>query len=183
MIQQFIILIIALIIAKLLGDIYKEKKFGKSKDFKGGQVIDLSDAWIDLNDLPYQKRQQLLSASEISIYVILNDILERSKYIIFPKISLANLLDITSGAPNRKEYLYRLKERSIDFVICELPDFRPLVLVLVEGQSNGKKKQLTDRLTKNAAEVANLQYIGLNPCKLPSTDELINKLRTFGLDI
>jgi len=183
LIPQLIMLIILLIIGKLLGNIYKEKRFAKSKEFKGGQVIDLSDAWIDLNDLPYQKKQQFLSAIEVSIYMTLNTILEKSKYMVFPKISLANILDITPGAPNRKEYLFRLKERNIDFVICELPDFKPLVLIIIEGQNNGKKKELSDRLTRNAAEVAKLPYIGLNPNKLSSAEELINKLQKLGLDV
>jgi len=180
---QFITLIIISFVLKLLWDIYQQQKYKRKNNTKHGDVIDLSDAWVDLDNMPYQKREQMLTGRELSLYQILTEILSNNNYNIYPKVRLADILTISSQADNRLQYLSRIKERNVDFLICELPELRPVLIILVEGQMKGKKKRALDRFTKKAVEAAGLPCLKVNLNTLPSVNELSKKMRSSGLNI
>ena len=80
-----------------------------------------------------------------------------------------------------KEHFYRLKEKSVDFLICSLPDLKPQLAVFGEGTSDSKKKQLRDRFNKKASEEAGIPIMSLNTSALPSASELARDLMKMGV--
>lgn len=181
--MQFIAAIIVFFILKLLWDMYNQPKKTQKNRSRAGEVIDLSDAWIDLDNMPYQKREQLLKNGELSLYQLLNEILSDYNYQVYPKVRLADILILPSRADNRIQYLNRIQERNVDFLICKVPEFKPVLIVLVEGQAERKKKQLMNNFSKKAAEAAGLPCLQLSLNNLPPVDSLAKNLRTLGLDI
>jgi len=182
---QIIVLIIFLVLAKIIWDSYKGNHINvknKSKS-KSGEVIDITDAWIDLNNMPYRKKEYLLVGRELAAYQNLIELLADTPYSVFPKIGLSDILSVPTETNNRQEYYHRIKERSVDYVICEGPELKPILLILLEGKPEGKKKQLVDRFTKKAAEAAQINYLNLNLSNLPGTEELLNALENKGLII
>lgn len=181
---QVILLLTLLIAAKLIWDIYKDQKPSAPKTrSKAGQVIDLSNAWINPDDLPYKKREHLLSGRELALYQILNDMVDINNYVIFPKVRLADLLSLPAHAKNREEYLHRIKEKNVDFLVCERENLKPVLVVLGEGKSEGKKKQLTDRITRSSIEAAGITVISINLSNLPAPDDLLKNLEVLGLEL
>jgi len=102
-----------------------------------GELIDLSNAFINLDNLPYRKRDYLLSGRDLALYKITYDCLKDSGYSVFPRIRMADVFNVAADADNRSEYLARIKERSVELLVCEGEELSPVLLIGSEGQ--GKK--------------------------------------------
>jgi len=180
---QFILAIIAIVFIKLLWDVYKEQTNKKDSrpSQKGGEVIDLSNAWIDLEDMPYNQRDYLLTGKELALYNLLQDSLPVEEYVVLPRVRLADFINVSPEAKNRIEYANRIKERSADILICEANNLTPVVVVLFEAEAESKKKQLADRFTRKVCEVIGLPCFSLKPAAPPSLSELKIVLRKSGL--
>lgn len=182
---QFILAIIGLILLKLFWDVYKEKmpETPKKKPKKSGKVIDISEAWIDMNNLPYTKKASILSSSEHEVYILLNQVLEESNFKIFPKVRLADFLHIDPHITNSPEYIKRINARSVDFLICNAESFAPVLIVQVHEGNNAKKEQIAENFLERAAKTAKIPVLALNFAHLPSPQDLSRKLKEQGINI
>ncbi len=178
---QLILAGITIIALKLVWDIYKEYSGNSKTKPKKGQVIDLSEAWIDMDNLPYQKKGSLLSRAELALFLLLKEVVNSENFIVLPKVRLEDIISSTPNVHNAEEYLHRLKERSADFLICSLPDLEPQVVVISENSTDSRIKQLGDRFSKKASEEAGLAVITINTADLPSHPELTLLLKGFGV--
>lgn len=181
---QFIFIVIATILIKLLWDVYKgqtQKKTNSRPSSQKGKVIDLSDAWIDLDDMPYSCREYLLSGRELAIYHMLLEILPGESYVVLPRVRLADVVIVSPEARNRMEHIKLIKERSFDLLICAVQDLKPIAAINFATEIEGKKKQLADRFTHKALTAAKLPSLDLRPDSPPSAPELISMLHNLGL--
>jgi hypothetical protein len=181
---QFIIVIIVTVLVKLLWDVYKEqmqKKNNSRPSQKGGEVIDLSNAWIDLDDMPYSRREHLLPGRELAVYHLLLELLPGESYVVLPRVRLADVAIVSPEAHNRIEHSNRIRERNLDLLICAAQDLKPLAAITFEAEVEGKKKQLADRFTRKALEAMGLPCLDLRPGSPPSKSELITMLHKLGL--
>ncbi len=176
---QFLALLIIAIFAKLAWDAYQEYQ---TKNKRNGKVIDLSNAWVDVNDMPYRKRDFILNARELAGFRLISETLD-DRYVVFPKVRLADLLSMPADAPRRQEYLERVKDRRVDFVICASDNLAPLLVVFTISTSNNKKKPAGDRFTLRALESAGLPYTSMDVANLPGSQDLARTLQEAGLAI
>ncbi|MDD3023941.1 MAG: DUF2726 domain-containing protein [Syntrophomonadaceae bacterium] len=171
---QLIIIIILLITGKLLTDIYKESRNKNQQKNASGEVIDVSGAWIDLSDMPFQPRNYLLSESDMALYLLLQKILAGSNYVVFPKIGLSEILQLKSGTKNPHEYNKRIRSSQADCLLCKLPSLQPVLVVL---------NQNSDSFGKRALEEAGLQHLIISPDNMPSEELLRQKIQDTGLKL
>lgn len=182
---QFILAIIAIVFAKLLWDVYKEhiNKKDSRPSQKGGEVIDLSNAWIDLDGMPYDQRDYLLTGKELALYKLLQDALPVENFVILPRVRLADFVNVSPEAKNRVEYLSRIKERSADILICDASNLTPVAVIVFGTETESKKKQLGDQFTCKVCNAIGLPCLSLKSSPLPSLSELTRALRKSGLHI
>ncbi|MEN6348504.1 MAG: DUF2726 domain-containing protein [Syntrophomonas sp.] len=180
---QLVILLLLIIAGKLISDVFRDKFQKSGTRAAKGEVIDISKAWIDMNEMPFRKRDHLLSEPEITVYKMFKQILSGSPYEIFPKIALGELLLLDPGvAHNPQEYLKRARQKSTDWVICELSSFKPVLVVLSEERPENHNHGL-DTFSKQALETAGIPYFSLNPNKPPTLEHLLQELRKLGINI
>ncbi len=182
---QFILAVIAAVFLKLLWDVYKEQtnKKNSKPSQKGGEVIDLSNAWIDLEDMPYNQRDYLLTGKELALYNLLQDAIKVDSYVILPRVRLADFISVSPDARNRVEYASRIKERSADVLICDASNLTPAAVVIFAAEAESKKKQLADRFTRKVCEAVDLPCLNLKPAAPPSLSELKMALQKVGLPV
>lgn len=183
--MQFVAVLLIAIFVKLAYDaILKQwKNSEQSQNRKGrGEVIDLSNAWVDLNDMPYRKRDYLLNPRTLAAYHRLASVLGED-YVVLPRIRLVDLMSVSADAPRHQEYVERIKDRRVDFVICSRNELRPLLVILGCGPGDGKKKQMVDRFTRLALEAGELPYTSLDLIEPPEPGQLRNALRMAGLSV
>ena len=86
--MQFIAILLLIILAKMGYDIYREQQHKiKPKSKKTGQVIDISDTWINIDKLPYRKKDYLLNNRELVVYDTLDHLLMERSTDFLPKFS------------------------------------------------------------------------------------------------
>lgn len=182
---QVIAFVIFLIIAKLIVDFIKDQFSFTAKDKKkepSGEVIDISDAWVDTSTLPYQKKEKVLNQKELSFYNLLAETVAGKDYIICPHMQMSELISVTESS-KQLEYAQRLKERTLDLVLFEAGSFKPLLAFHLEASEPGKNKQISNRFTAKALQAAGLPMIGINLNQLPKPQHLLDELRKQNIDI
>lgn len=179
---QFIALIIILIIAKLIVDMVKDQLNRGKSNPKSGEVIDISDSWVDTGSLPYQKKAQIMTPREIAFFHSLAQVLHDSDYMIAPRLHMSELIGV-SDDPRQQEYLQRLKERNVDLAILEAITFRPVLVISFTEDDIGRKQQLSNSFTAKAVKAAGLPQMDINPANPPLERELLADLRRQGLKL
>lgn len=179
---QFIALVIVFIISKLVIDAIKEQIKPKKNPGKSGDVIDISDAWVDTSKLPYQCRARVLSAKEQVFYQLLADILTDQGYIICPHIQMSELITVTAS-PNYQEYTQRLKDRTLDMAVLDSNNFKPVLAIYMEEPDAHIKNQLSNNFTIKALQAAGLPLLKINLDSIPRKEDLVFTLRKHGLKV
>lgn len=179
---QIIGLIITLIIAKLIVDAVQDKLGGNKDSRKNGEVIDISDSWLDTGSLPYQKKAQLMNPKEITFYHSLDEVLKGSDYVIAPRVHMSELITVADN-PRQQEYLQRLKERNVDLVVLEAFTFRPVLIINFLEEDMGRRQQLSNNFTTKAVKAADLPQLEINLGDPPAGLELSLILRKQGLKL
>lgn len=179
---QLLVVVLVVVLIKMLIDNIKPA-FNKKKPSPSGDFIDISEKWINADDMPYQKNEYLFNNRELLIFNRLKDILDNSRYSVYPHIRLADLLSVPAGTQNRQEYLYRIKERSLDMVVFESSYLKPVLVVNLKTQEDGKRQQITDQFTEKALNTAGIKSIDMDLNSPPDREELQGYLRGFGLEL
>lgn len=179
---QFIGLILIVVLVKLLMDMIKPA-VNKSKSAPKGDFIDISEKWINADEMPYEKNERLLDKRELQIFQMLQNILDGSQYSVYPHLRLAELLKVPADTPNRQEYLYRIKERSLDMVVFESNQLKPVLVIKLKSPDDGKKQQINDEFTETALNSAGLTSMNISLNSPPSRDQLISSFNGMGLKL
>jgi hypothetical protein len=179
---QLIGLVLIVVLVKLLMDYFKPI-VQKSKPAPNGDFIDISEKWINADEMPYQQTDYLLGKRELVIFQMFQNILNESNYTVYPHLRLADLLKVPADTPNRQEYLYRIKERSLDMVIFESVHLKPILVIKLKSSDDGKKQQINDEFTEKALNTAGLKSINISLNSPPSREQLISNLHGLGLKI
>ena len=174
--------IVAILIIFAISIIWSEVKQHREKtQKKQGDVIDISEAWIDSSHLPYRRRECLLNNAERNLYYSIQHVLQGSRYIVCPKVRLADIVDLPIRTKNRQEYLNRVRIRTVDLLICELHELSPVLALTLEGKSSARREKLSDQFTANALKASGLPHIVYNRLNLPDQDRLLSDLSKAGL--
>lgn len=184
---QFLWLLLGLALIKIAMDYFKKdaephKKQKKTKK-KEGEVIDISEAWINTDSLPYKKVDNLLANKEMAMYQHFVRTLKSSNYTVIPRVQLFELLNLALDTHNRTEYINRAKERNVDLVVFENDTLKPVLLIKFEDNTDGKKKKLSDQFTEKVVKSAGYSYMSVKLNNPPDEQILLTNLRTYGLSV
>ncbi|MEQ8175349.1 MAG: DUF2726 domain-containing protein [Syntrophomonadaceae bacterium] len=182
---QLIFLALVVLVLYFVSDIIKKllaAKSGAQPGKKGEEVLDVSNAWIDLSNLPYQARKHFLNASEEKLLAMLQELVGRDQA-VYPKVRLAEIIELTGEASHRSEYLRRLRERCCDFLICQSHLDSPLMLVMTENRHDDDNHRQNRDFALRAAQAAGLPVIVINLDHLPDRAALLQSLQKAGLPL
>jgi len=173
MVQALALVILIVIGAAIYNKFTKSDNTGRRKP-KSGDIIDISDAWIAMDNLPYRGKDNLLTSEELAVFKQLVLVVPGG-YVVLPKIRLAELLVLPSSAENRQAYQGRINDRVVDLVLCS-EEMRPLLVIFIENDLTGRKKQIRDGFAQKAVEAAGLPWISVPVNPLLTQEELRSKL-------
>lgn len=113
--------------------------------------------------LPYKKYGSLLTPAERSFYGVLRQAVN-SRYSIFAKVGLGDLLMIPHGTMNSRTYRNKIDRKHADFVLCAPEDLAPIMVIELDDPSH-------DRLERRERDVfvdAALDAAGLPILRVPA---------------
>ncbi len=133
--------------------------------------------------MPYRKKETLLDDQALPIWTLLREILSGSRFDIFPHVRLADLLLVPPGTNNRKEYQFRIDERSVDLLVVDHALLKPLAGIMLVSPGTSQADLASAQFTARALAAAGLECITFNLDAPPSRDALAGSLRKLGIDL
>lgn len=92
-------------------------------------------------NLPYFKRNYLLSKAESSFFRILEQATE-NKYYIFPQIRISNLLYVRTKGRSYYRFLNKIKYKSVDFVLTDKDYLNPLLAIELDDSTHNRNDRM-----------------------------------------
>lgn len=109
--------------------------------------------------LPYKKRDYLLTPAERSFYEVLRGITQDQVH-VFPKVRLLDLLYLPKGTEDRQAHMNRIQSKHVDFVLCDLQNVRPLLVIELDDASHEREdRKQRDAFVDQALEAASLPIL------------------------
>lgn len=175
--------LILIFLIKLALDLFANYRTMPGGPGSKSKVIDISDRWINIDSLPYKRKNEFLSGAEQAFGREIETLLENSGYRVLPKIPLAEIVAVPASTHNRAEYLQRARERTLDMVIFELPEFIPRLVIITEEGTLSKKRQLSDMFTEKALAAAGYAYMKINISEAPDPQKVLQSLQKLGISV
>ncbi len=118
---------------------------------------------VDLSDLPFRRKDYLLTRAERSFFDVLCRVVDRDLY-IFSKVRLADLVWLPRGVQHRLALFNRVSSKHIDFVLCSRSSLSPVLAIELDDASH----QRPDRQTRDHVVDAVLRAAGLPLLRVPT---------------
>lgn len=107
-------------------------------------------------ELPYQRKESLLTPAELSFYHCLKQTVG-NKLDIFAQVRVADVLEVTADRSKRQSFFNRISGKHFDFLLCH-PKTSMIILAIELDDSSHKRKDRKERdsFLNQACEDANL---------------------------
>jgi len=124
---------------------------------------------------PYRVRDDFLSTAELSFFRVLT-LVVGTRAVICPKVGLGDLLFVTRPNENRSAY-NRIRQKHVDFVLCDPTTLRPLFAVELDDRSHARADRAErDTFVDQAFAAASLPLIRIPAQSAYSTQDLTARL-------
>ncbi len=90
---------------------------------------------IKPENLPYRKKDYLLTSAERSFYEVLQRVAGDGMQ-LFAKVRLVDLVWLPKGTQNRQAHLNRVLSKHVDFVLCNRQTVSPILVVELDDSSH-----------------------------------------------
>lgn len=120
-------------------------------------IFGVSDSGKTESNLPYKKKDYLLSVAEKDFYRVLSEVADKNNVLLFAKVRMEDLLWLPRGTENRFGERNRIKSRHVDFVLCDKENVRPLVAIELDDSSHAREDRVErDSFVDKAMNAAKL---------------------------
>jgi hypothetical protein len=102
---------------------------------------------IDRSDSPYRLREHFLSASEISLFHLLKEMVE-DRYVICPKVALSDIFTIVR--PNENVHFYnKIFRKHVDFLLCDPKTLKPAIAIEIVKSTVRTTSRASEQFIEN----------------------------------
>jgi len=123
-------------------------------------------------DLPYRKRDHLLTAAERSFYGVLLQVIDK-RYHVAWKVRIADVLWIPGSTTDRQRHLNRILAKHLDFVLCHPDSSAPVLAIELDDSSHREgKRRKRDSFVDAALSAAELPLLRVPVRRSYSPQEL-----------
>jgi hypothetical protein len=120
----------------------------------------------------YQKKYYFFTKNELYFYKHLLSITSKHNITIFAKPRLADIIEPEKNSKNWNASFAKIKSKHVDFLLCENPQIKPLLVIELDDKSHDTEKgQQRDKFVDEA-----LEKCGIKTLRMRGTQELEEKL-------
>lgn len=127
------------------------------------------DSGLKRSNYKYNKKQYLLTKAEKELFMTLKDILGATCH-IFPQVHLDAFLFHNINGQNWKAALSHIQRKSVDFLICDIENLKPLLAIEFDDRSHERE----DRIERDVVVESILSSAGMPLLRIKNTG-YINK--------
>lgn len=139
--------------------------------------LELRKKPLSQENLPYAKKKYLLTEAELKFFHVLQQAVG-DQYYICPQIHLPSI--VFTSAKGRQFYsaFSRIKQKSVDFVICDKQYLSPLCVIELNDSSHSRsRRQQRDTFVTQILEHIQLPLISIPVSYNYDVDEIKSLLR------
>jgi hypothetical protein len=131
-----------------------------------------------VESLPYRRRDDFLSPSEISFYHVLLSIVG-NQATVCPKVGLTDLFFV--ARPNENQaYRNQIAQKHLDFLLCAPKSMRPLVGIELDDTSHARAdREERDEFVDKVFQVAGLPLLHVQAQSSYNANELSSRLAQY----
>ncbi len=118
---------------------------------------------------PYTVRQSILTPEERAYLEVLQQVMG-DHAIIFPKVSLAQVLEFPGSRRDYRRHWSRVLRRSADLLVCDR-EFMPVLAVKFDANAGRRRKQSEDPLV-DSLSYADLPLMSVKPAQSYKTEDV-----------
>ncbi|MBO8170871.1 MAG: DUF2726 domain-containing protein [Bacillaceae bacterium] len=128
--------------------------------------------------LPYKKRDDFLSPSELSFYKVLQQYVG-DKALICPKVSLQDIFFVNvANNSDRTAYYNKISRKHVDFLLCSVETLKPICGIELDDRSHQRSDRLErDRFVDRVFHSAGLKLIRFKNQSAYQIAEIEEKLK------
>lgn len=128
--------------------------------------------------LPYQRRERLVTRSELKFYRALQKA-ALDEFDLFVMVRIADVLQVTETTPNRRGWLNKILAKHVDFVLCDPQTLQPkLAIELDDASHNRPDRQERDRFVNEAFESAGMPLLRIPTAEAYDPRELRDLIKS-----
>jgi len=103
--------------------------------------------------LPYKVKQYLFSRSEHEFLRILHEQIDMNRYLVFPKVRLADFIAVTARGKEYQGWWNKIRSKHVDFLIWDVQQNKIALAIELDGKSHDSEKmQVRDEFINNLYE-------------------------------
>jgi very-short-patch-repair endonuclease len=113
--------------------------------------------------LPYRAKKYFFTKTEQEFVRILNELLDRQKYTIFPKVRLADIVEVTVTGQEYQAWWNKIKSKHVDFLLWNVQEGKVALVIELDGKSHGSEKMIErDDFVNRLYEQVGIKLIRVN---------------------
>lgn len=90
--------------------------------------------------LPYKVKQYLFSRSEHEFLKILHKQLDATRFLIFPKVRLADFFEVTASKEEYQKWWNKIRSKHVDYLVWDVEKNKIAVAIELDGKSHNSDK-------------------------------------------
>jgi len=91
-------------------------------------------------ELPYRAKRYLFSCSEHEFLRVLNEQIDTKRYMIFPKVRLADFIEVTARGKEYQGWWNKIRSKHVDFLIWDVQENKVALAIELDGKSHQSEK-------------------------------------------
>lgn len=92
---------------------------------------------------PYKQKQNFFSRSEQQFLNSLNASIDHHKFVVFPKVRLADFIEVTASGDEYQSWWNKIRSKHIDFLIWNVEQSKIVLAIELDGKSHDSEKMQT----------------------------------------
>lgn len=99
--------------------------------------------------LPFQMKTYFFTRSEQQFFRILEELIDHSKFTIFPKVRLGDFVKVSSSKEEWRKNWNKIRAKHVDFLIWDKQKNIIVVAIELDGKSHSSEKMMKSDTFKN----------------------------------
>jgi hypothetical protein len=100
-------------------------------------------------EIPFRSKDYFFTRSELAFYKVLIAAID-SKTTVFSKVRMEDVLWLPKGTASRQKWSNRVRQKHLDFVLCDNTQFKPFLIIELDGDSHDDVVQQSRDADKDA---------------------------------
>jgi very-short-patch-repair endonuclease len=96
---------------------------------------------VEREDLPYELKHALMTPSERSFFGVLEQVVDATKYRIFPQVTLTSLVAVKRATSAYQSYHNKIDRKTVDYVLVTRDTLEPRLTVELDDSTHDRESR------------------------------------------